>query len=442
MKQKNSTVALASIAAFGLYFCAYAFRKPFTSASYSGLSLWGLDYKTILVIAQVAGYTLSKFVGIKVIPTVQRKARSSYILSCIALAEISLLLFGTVSHPYNFIFLFLNGVSLGLIMGLVFSYLEGRKTTEILAVSQSISMIISTAVVKATGKLLLDDFHVSEFWMPFLTGLIYLLPLIGFVWLIDRTPAPSLEDEEDRVERITMNKRERNQYFRLLAPGLVLLVASAILLTIFRDLRDSYSIEILTAIGYGSKAGYLAYSEIAIGIIVLGIMVTVMYVRNHQKAVNILHLMMASGMILILLTTTLFVAGMFNPYLWFTTVGIGLFLAYVPFHGILFDRLVALFGRKGNASFLIYIVDAYGYLGSVVVLLYKSFYARQVKWLQFFVTTSYVASGLSLLCIIFAMLYFIHRKKYLSNKNHETPIEEQEHLAEKEMIMETQIITT
>jgi hypothetical protein len=155
-----------------------------------------------------------------------------------------------------------------------------------------------------------------------------------------------------------------------------------------------------------------------------------------------LHLMMASGMILILVTTTLFLAGMFNPYLWFTTVGIGLFLAYVPFHGILFDRLVALFGRKGNASFLIYIVDAYGYLGSVIVLLYKSFYARQVKWLQFFVTTSYVASGLSLLCIIFAMFYFINRKKSLGNKNHQTPVEEQEPIAEKEIMMESQLITT
>jgi hypothetical protein len=51
----------AIIAAFSTYSCMYAFRKPFTVATFEGISYWGMDYKTILIIAQVLGYMLSKF---------------------------------------------------------------------------------------------------------------------------------------------------------------------------------------------------------------------------------------------------------------------------------------------------------------------------------------------------------------------------------------------
>ena len=57
----------ASLAAFAAYSCMYGFRKPFTAAQFTGLEFFGMDYKTIVVIAQVFGYMLSKGIGIKVV---------------------------------------------------------------------------------------------------------------------------------------------------------------------------------------------------------------------------------------------------------------------------------------------------------------------------------------------------------------------------------------
>lgn len=58
-------------AAFGTYFCMYAFRKPFSVALFPGSVdlplLPPMDYKIVLIVAQVIGYTISKFIGIKVI---------------------------------------------------------------------------------------------------------------------------------------------------------------------------------------------------------------------------------------------------------------------------------------------------------------------------------------------------------------------------------------
>ena len=122
----------ASFAAFGTYFCMYAFRKPFSVATFEGMAFMGVNYKILLVIAQVLGYALSKFVGIKVISELKPNRRLFYLISLIVLAEISLLLFAWVPAPYNIPLMFLNGFPLGMIWGIVFSYIEGRRFTDIL----------------------------------------------------------------------------------------------------------------------------------------------------------------------------------------------------------------------------------------------------------------------------------------------------------------------
>ncbi len=417
----NKQILAASLAAFCVYFCTYAFRKPFTAASYTGLYLGFLDYKTVLVLAQVIGYTLSKFIGIRVISSVNKSKRAVYLIGLILVSELALLGFALTPYPYNFPFLFLNGLPLGMVWGLVFAYLEGRKTTELLAVSQALSFVVSSAIVKAVGKHVMDSWHVSQFWMPFVTGLLFAIPLLFFVWILERTPPPDVEDEMARTKRKPMTTKDRRAYFMMIAPGLVLLVIAAVLLTIYRDIRDNYAIEILTSIGYGDKAGYLAYSEIIVAALVLVVFLFIMYVKSNKRAIIWLHCLMAAGLLLISISTPLFTAGILNGYWWFTITGIGLFMGYVPFHGILFDRLIAFFGKQGNAGYLIYIVDAFGYLGSGLVLIYKSFFAGSINWLSFFITIGNIIALSVAVCMILALVYFLYRKKQLKQINkHQT----------------------
>ena len=55
----------AVVMAFVTYFAMYSFRKPFAAAQYAGARFWILDLKSALVISQVAGYALSKMLGVK-----------------------------------------------------------------------------------------------------------------------------------------------------------------------------------------------------------------------------------------------------------------------------------------------------------------------------------------------------------------------------------------
>ena len=77
------------IAAFGAYFCTYAFRKPFTGGEFKTV-IGGFQEMTLLVIAQGLGYTVSKFIGIKFIAEMTPGRRVATLLFLIGVAEVAL----------------------------------------------------------------------------------------------------------------------------------------------------------------------------------------------------------------------------------------------------------------------------------------------------------------------------------------------------------------
>src|SRR5690606_11016778 len=145
----------AVVAAFGTYFCMFAFLEPFTVSQYSDVTAWDWQYKTIAVVAQVFGYAVSKIIGVKVVSEMAPRHRAASIIGLILFAELALILFGLIPPPYNIFCLFLNGLPLGIIFGLVLGFLEGRQRTEALAAGLCTSFILADGVTKSVGKSLL-----------------------------------------------------------------------------------------------------------------------------------------------------------------------------------------------------------------------------------------------------------------------------------------------
>ena len=400
----------AIVAAFCTYACMYAYRRAFTAAGFEGYEVWGIELKTALIISQVFGYTLSKFIGIKIISEMRADRRAWSIIGFIGFAHASLLFFWHVPPPYSLIFLFLNGLPLGMVWGLVFSFLEGRKNTELLGAGLSVSFIVSSGFVKSVGSWLMHNWGVSEFAMPFVTGLVFLLPLLFFVWLLNQVPEPTAEDIIMRVKRVPMARKDRWDFFKRFALGITLLTLCYICLTAYRDLRDNYALEIFAAIGFENDYTIFTRTEIPIALIVLAVMASLMLIRNNQQALIINHYIIGFGLLLIGAATFAFQQGYVSPFWWMVLVGLGSYLGYVPFNCILFDRFIATYRTLANAGFLIYIADSFGYLGSVGVLLYKNFGRGEVSWFDFFVDFSYMTSLLGLLLTGLSLLYFIRKK--------------------------------
>src|ERR1700719_3425710 len=235
--------AFAGLAGFAAYFSMYAFRKPFSVAIYGSVPGWhfALDYKIALVLAQVLGYAASKMIGVKLIAEVTPNRRATAILVLIFMSWLALVLFAVVPAPWNVFAMFLNGLPLGMIWGLVFGYMEGRRTSEVLGAILCASFILSSGVVKSVGAWLMLAGHVTPFWMPAATGAVFFPLLLASVWVLGQLPPPTAEDEAERVKRAPMSAAERGAFLRAYAPGIILLVASYILLTAFRDFRDNFA---------------------------------------------------------------------------------------------------------------------------------------------------------------------------------------------------------
>src|SRR6266516_6031766 len=214
--------AYAIVAAFTTYFSMYAFRKPFAAAKFEGEFLLGsaVALKTAIVISQIFGYALSKYIGIKVCSEVSPARRAATLVTLIVWGELALVVYGLVPNHFKTLAIFFNGLPLGMVWGLVVWYLEGRQTSELLLAGLSCSYIVSSGIVKDLGRAMMEGGvavwwrqapliggpigsalgKVSESWMPAIMGLHFLPLVLIAVWMLNQLPRPTESDIAARSE--------------------------------------------------------------------------------------------------------------------------------------------------------------------------------------------------------------------------------------------------
>lgn len=397
---------------FVVYFCAIAFRKPYTVALYAGSAdipfLPAIDYKILLVISQVLGYGTAKFFGVKFVPEMALRHRAPMIVGCILVAELAMLLFGLTPRPWNTIFLFVNGFPLGLVWASVFSYLEGRRLSNLLGPAFSLSFIVGNGGVKSAGSYVLAA-GISETWMPFVTGLLFLPVFLVSIWFLDQLPPPNAEDERARTKRKPMDGPERKRFFRMFAPGLMLLMFTYMIVAAYYAFRDNFARELWDALGYAQNPKIFTIAELpsAVGVLVaLGLIVLV---KDNRKSFIVTHALMAIGTILIGVTTLGYEMQWVGPATWMIFAGLGLYLAYVPFGCTLYDNLVGMTHFAGTATFMMMATEAASYVSIFAVIFYKNFGQHDLPWLPFMIRFSYVGSIVITICLGCSLYYFLKR---------------------------------
>lgn len=404
----TAVVMLGGVAAFSAYFAMYAFRKPFTAAGFDTPPGWTfpLDFKIALVIAQVVGYALSKAVGVTFIAELGHRRRGAAILGLVAAAWASLVVFAVAPAPLKVAAMFFNGLPLGLIWGLVFSYLEGRRVTEALGAILCASFILSSGVVKSVGAWTIQSLGVTAFWMPAATGALFFPLLAASVWGLTLLPPPSGADEAARMRRGPMDAAARRRFVAEFGAGLGLLILAYVLFTAARDFRDNFAAELWGALGRGGDPKVFSLSEAPVAAIALAGLAAMMAIRSNRAAFFVTHGLMLLGAAAIGLATLAFQFGAIGALPWTIAMGAGLYVCYTPYNAVLFERLIAVSKTVGTAGFLIYLADAFGYAGSVALLLYKNFAAPDLDWLAFFTTGAYATSIVSVALVAASAVYF------------------------------------
>jgi MFS family permease len=357
----------------------------------------------------VIGYMLSKFAGIKFIAELKNFGRLRMSMILVGTAWLCLLGFGLVPAPWGMLFMFFNGFLLGFMWGVIFSYLEGRRTTDLMGAVMAVSFIFAGGFTRSVGKWLMVEWSVSETWMPFFTGLVFVIPLLLFLWLLEKIPPPDEADKKDRTERLPMNAESRILFFKKFGTGLVIVSVTDLFLTVMRDIRDNYMANIWNELGYGADYSIFTRTETITCLLVLLVMGLLVLIRKNIRALRMVHLVIAAGFIIAGVSSLLFITGKLDGALWMQAVSLGLYMGYIPFNCIFFERLIASFKIAGNVGFLIYFADAFGYLGSVTVMLSKEFIRFNVNWSEFYSHGVVIGSLLGLAGTFFSLIYFSKR---------------------------------
>ena len=393
------------IAAFGVYFCMYAFRKPFAAATYDAATLWGVSEKAVLVIAQVFGYMVSKFIGIRVIAEMKPERRVLGILMLIGLAELALLLFAVVPKPAHVFCLFLNGLPLGMVFGLVLGFLEGRQQTEALTAGLCASFVLADGVTRSLGAWLLHQ-GIDARWMPFTAGLIFVPPLLFFAWMLTRIAPPTDTDVALRSQRIPMTRAERMGFLWKYWPGILSLVVIYLLVTILRSIRSDFATELWQGLGQPSAPGVFWKSELCVALGVLAVNGFSVLIQDNRRAFFGSLAVSLFGILLLAATLLGLKFDLLDDFVFMVLLGLGLYLPYVAMHTTVFERLIAMTRERGNLGFLMYVADAVGYLGYVAVILGKEFLPKTSDFLSFFEFTGWVVIIFSTLGLLQSWTYF------------------------------------
>ena len=415
----NQTL-FASLTAFFTYMCFYPFRRAYTAATYDDLAYFGVNFKILIITAQVLGFAVSKGLGIKYVSEMLPQNRSRNLLIMISLSWICYFFFALTPAPYNLFFIFLASLPLGMVYGTILGFLEGRKTTDLLVAVLTASFIMGSGFAKSIGKWVMNSLEVSQFWMPFVAGGIMIVPFGICVWLMGQIPPPTDEDKENRTERKPMQKADRKAFIKEFALSMTIFVFSYVLLTTFREFRDNFTPEIWKLLGYGNNSAIFTQTETPIAITVLLMMAAMRWVQNNYKAFLIIQLLMLAGGVLIGVSTLLYQQKILSPVAWLTSLGLGVYMAYAMCNSLYFERMIAAFKKSGTVGFLITFADYYAYIGSILVLFYKNFFQKNINYLDFFIILSYCISVIYVILVALSMWSLSVKRRELDGLDNAT----------------------
>lgn len=385
------------------YSLVYALRKPFTAATFDGMDFFGMDYKVATTIMQIFGYLISKFFAIKIVSELKRENRLKFMIFSVALAELALVFFGLLPTPFNVFALFFNGLALGCMWGVIFSFIEGRKVTDILASLLGVSMAVSSGMAKSLGLFVVNTFGVTEFWMPALIGGLAFPLLVLMGWSLNKLPSPTDEDRALRSERVALNGEQRRQLFKSYMPLLIMLFFANLFIT------EDFLVNIIDVSTISSWL--FAQVDGMVTLIILGIFAMMSLINSNYRVLIVLLSMVIGGAVTISYLAFNYDTLQLPTLYWLFIQSLSLYIVYLSFQTLFFERFIACFKIKGNVGFFIASIDFIGYTGTVCVLLFKEYCSPNIDWMQFYNQFSGWVGIVAGIAFIGSAIYLMQRYK-------------------------------
>ena len=193
----------------------------------------------------------------------------------------------------------------------------------------SASYMVALGVVKDMGTIIIDEFHIDQFWMPSVAGAICFVPFIISLFFLHQIPPPNLKDVELKTKRKPMFKKQRFNFIKEFWPGLLLVNLGYLISHAYLDYRDTFQIDICKALGIRIVPGMFSLSELIVGISVTLVLACLVLIKSNYFGFLANCLIVIGGMTSSVIFVILFDLFKYNGFIF--VVGVGISISLVIF---------------------------------------------------------------------------------------------------------------
>eukprot|EP00002_Diphylleia_rotans_P021602 TRINITY_DN4204_c0_g1_i1.p1 TRINITY_DN4204_c0_g1~~TRINITY_DN4204_c0_g1_i1.p1 ORF type:complete len:282 (+),score=50.53 TRINITY_DN4204_c0_g1_i1:114-959(+) len=229
-----------TISAFVAFSCTFAIRTTLYVGEFRDEYLGFLQLKVAFALFQTMGFFLGKFPSTAFIPTVPESKR---FVTCSGLYAASVFFFcgvGLLSSPLlQCICVFISGLFISPLWGVIIMYLEGRALTEALLSVLSLSPILASGVARFLGVTLLR-LGFTDHTMPMMASALSLAAFTLSMKVLDCMPPPSELDVALRSKRKPITIEKQQNFIKAFYPGILPITVCYSLMSGIRAYRDYF----------------------------------------------------------------------------------------------------------------------------------------------------------------------------------------------------------
>jgi hypothetical protein len=405
----KTTVYLSIIAPI-CYFCTYFITTSLFAGSYNKNTIFG-NMKDALTMSQLLGYVVGKFLGAVLLAKIKKENRLKIMLTIFVLSAVPLIIFGFLPPDGQVIAIFVGSIPFILSWGFVVFYVEGRRGTTLIVMIIYLALIMASGVSKTVAAKLLEN-GVSEDWMPAVCSSGGMILCLLFSYLLATAPEPTSQEIEERQNRDPCTAEEQLEFMNKYRSGLIIINIVYGITSAYRSFRDYYALEIWRELlSDDFDTSVYSLSEILVSVAIALVYCMLVFIKDEKKGLMSLFYIMFTGGLIILVIG--FMQSVFENYAvaWIVTLGVGLYLSYVPPGALLYDKLVGATKINYTSVFLVYISELVGTSVSLLVILLKSLVFTDVSFVQYFIWLSNITGIIITVGMACTIMVFKYRLK-------------------------------
>lgn len=425
----NSSLAISVSLGYCLNYCYRypIFMMPDDISKQTAMTLFGVDmtFQEALTVIYCVGFGLAKLPAVYVMSSSFYFGHRLKVLWLLVLCS-SFWMTVPVALSSGEPSVTLVGVFLGcfpssMLYGGLISYVEGRRSTELLVAALHFAGTFASSSSRGLATAFLAS-GVEACWMPVTMASVATPVILAALWVLEHLPPPSVADIAARQPRQAMSAEQRSAFVGSLKPGLVLLLVAYSMVTALRFFRDLFSRDILTAANGGEVPSPMVFTlaDLPAALVAACILLLFLKVDDSGRALHLMFWAMVCSIAVACFSTWLFHLRVIGCMCWQMTLGAGLYGMYSIACMPIYDRLVSA-ANPGNSgvtcTFLVFYGDLAGYAATVTLTLWKTFLssgsAPEKALEQFMCAIALLGTGI-IMSLLAAQRYFSWKLKDLA----------------------------